>query len=151
MTTVIWDGKQMVADTQSSYHKERVYKIIRDEKTGDVYGFSGALQVCLDEIRHLIDESSPEAIITDPRDLRIMRASVKHGLQMREGLGKTWVNIVEPFFAIGSGSGYAMGAMEIQRRQGRPIDGIEALNIAHKFDDATGPEVTFMVPHDGPA
>lgn len=52
--------------------------------------------------------------------------------------GSLWMPVTEPYFAIGSGRDYAMGAMAME------ASAIEAINVAAKHDAYTGGEVRWV-------
>lgn len=135
MTTVVYDARtrEMVSDTQMSFHKVDVDKIYR-LRDGSLVGISGTYSEVLMALEYLDSDEDEE--VEKP-------AIEEHNAILRvdvEGNVFIYTKHLHPmaiygdYVAIGSGSEYAMGAMA----QGATAE--EAVAIAHKFDPNTGPQ-----------
>lgn len=128
MTTIAWDGKTIAADKRSSYHGNPTSKLHR-MKDGSICGQSGDKETGLEMIAFLDERGKEPARGTE--ELTILRVHPDGSAEMCHNKGQFFpVNF--PFFAIGSGSDYAMGAMAAG------ATAAEAVEIAARFDKDTG-------------
>lgn len=137
MTTVAFDGETLAADRQMSFHSVQVNKIYR-LRDGSLAGGCGTMTLVQQLIRWLdgqgpAPDPSPEKYtvlhISKERGKPVLRLSVD---------GKVPIILRTKRFAIGSGSDYAMGAMDVGANAAR------AIRIASKYDPATGRQVDSM-------
>lgn len=142
MTTVAWDGKNLVADTQGA-HGNLKFKIVKamkfsTETMGELMvGGSGDGA----DIHAFIGWVKSGMALKDfpamPRDSITMLVINKYGAQRFEA--SPWpLPVLEKFTAIGSGSDFAIGAMVMG------ADAEKALEIAKKYDLNTGGELTVL-------
>jgi 20S proteasome alpha/beta subunit len=135
MTTVVYDARtrEMVSDTQMSMHKTKVDKIYR-LNDNSLVGVSGSLSDILLMLEYL---NTPEGETAEKPTIGennyLLRVDTNNDVFLYTPT-LIGVQMYGDYFAIGSGSDYAMGAMA----QGATAE--EALAIAHKFDDGTGAE-----------
>lgn len=131
MTTIAWDGRTMAADRLSTGHRNPVCKLHR-LPDGGIVGGAGQL----DEILRAVEWLQQGGVPADKPKL----ADDCMTLLMVDGRGKAWtyhsalhpVPILLPFYAVGSGSDYAMAAMACEK------DAADAIRIAARFDHNTG-------------
>lgn len=134
MTTIAWDGRSLAADRQSSYHCNPVAKI--EHNAYGLVGASGDFDLGLAVMVWLAGNGPKPAI---PSDATLTVLHVDH-----DGKARIYHNALVPipaglpFFAIGSGRDYAMGAMAM----GASAE--EAVRIAARFDESTGGDVDVL-------
>jgi len=134
MTTIVADFRvnMMVSDSKASYGELsfKTKKIFRCDN-GDLVGFSGECTNALKFVRWYMDgadtSSSPEW------DDGIFDALVmtKNGLFLWDK-SLIGMEVDEPFFSIGSGSVYALKAMQ------NGMSAVEAVEATTKIDPASG-------------
>lgn len=132
MTTIVWDGMNMAADSQCSFHRMNTVKVHR-LKDGSLVGFAGDSGLCLRALKAM--EDGKEAPI-EPGEYRYLRAWPDGRVVVDTGSGPTPMPM--QFFAIGSGADYAMGALAMK------ADALEAVRVAAMFDPDTGGNVQTM-------
>lgn len=140
MTTVAWDGKQMVADTLSNWSglKGKVVKAWK-LKDGSLLGGSGAYgdilasRIWIEGGQHL--EKFPPKYSQDGCTILLVRENCP---PQRFENSPYPTTILEPFTAIGSGTDYALGAMAMG------ADAERAVEVAISFDLNSGGELTVL-------
>ena len=129
MTTIAWDGQTLAADRQCSYHCMPKTKIFR-LSDGSLIGFSGNAATGL-EVRDWLNGGGEKPIFDSENNtdyLRIIQdGSITKCYNLRAPLP-----VLLPYFAIGSGSDYALGALAA----GATSE--QAVEIATRFDENTG-------------
>lgn len=134
MTTIAWDGKTIAADKRSSYHGNPTMKLTR-MADGSICGRAGDTESTTEMIAFLDGKRGAPEKTTD--EVTILRAYPDGHAEMCHNKGVLFpVNM--PFFAIGSGSDYAMGAMAA----GATAE--QAIEIASRFDKDTGGGIDTM-------
>lgn len=144
MTTIAWDSrtKTMVGDRRSAYHGNGVTKV-RRIYDGALVGFAGCVETALaalDWVEVTLVQTGgrldgpgvpnrPD--LSEPITLLVVLPDGR-ALYCHEKL--RFIPVSGPHFAIGSGGGYAMGAMAFG------ATALEAVRIAAHYDDATGSE-----------
>lgn len=139
MTTIACNKKSLACDLQATgnYKFKLKTKAIVAEKNGYtdrfnteklVLGAAGALQELCDVWPFVFD---PTGKVPKTRNVTYLMLTKEKKLMHSENF-VNWVNIDQPFFSIGSGSPYAMTAMELGKTP------IEACRIASKYDPGTG-------------
>lgn len=136
MTTVAYRAGVLAADSQAtSSYKQKCQKI---HKVGDSYfAFCGALSTAylfiewlkLDQRDWLIDGKDPPKGLGDD-DFEAIELSEEGAFVWDCRLTRR--PVLDAFYAIGSGSDFAMGAMAMG------ADAKEAVRVAAKFDPYTG-------------
>lgn len=132
MTTIAWDGLTMASDSQCSYHSMDTQKVHR-LNDGSLVGLAGNSGLCLRVMRALErGKTEPYA----PGDYSYLRVWPDGRAEVSAGDGA--IPMPHRFFAIGSGSDYAMGAMAMH------ATAAEAVRVASMFDSDTGGRVHTM-------
>lgn len=134
MTTVAFRNGVMASDRESNLHGAEVDKVFCGEG-GILYGIAGVLSKCRKVVDWLISQNT--AFPSDPPDVgsdedwNVLVAYPDGSLFLYD-----WhlypLQMKAPFLAIGSGSGYAMGAMAAG------ASAKKAVEIASQFDSYTG-------------
>lgn len=136
MTTVVYDRrtKEMVSDTQMSFHKVGVDKIYR-LRDNSLVGVSGTFSEVLMALEYLDSDEGEEVEKPQIEEHNsLLRVDQDNNVFVyTKNLYPMYLDA--DYVAIGSGSDYAMGAMA----QGATAE--EAVAIAHKFDPNTGPGI----------
>lgn len=135
MTTVVYDTRtrEMVSDTQMGWHKAEADKIYR-LSDGSLVGVAGILSDILLALDYLDSEEDADVAKPDiSPENHLMQVDPDGNIFVYTHVLRA-VPVSAEYFAIGSGSEYAMGAMA----QGATAE--EAVAIAHKFDPNTGPQ-----------
>lgn len=132
MTTIVWDGRQMVGDRQSTWGTtptltRKVFSVSHPEHGSWVFGSCGRTYDCQAFARWAHGEK------TEPKfhDLVVLAVNEKHEVWMFDEKGN-WAKIGVQQWAIGSGADYALGAMAYG------ATAWEAVQIAAKLDVNTG-------------
>jgi hypothetical protein len=131
MTTIAWDGKTLAADKQCSdgNHKFAVTKIKR--VNGELLGFSGGLYRCKEMLAWYCGERKPEDFPKGESDDFSELMVIRDGKIFLYG-SKYPIEVEDNRFAVGSGSPYALAAMECG------LSAEDAVQTAIKFDPSTG-------------
>jgi len=129
VTTVAYRDGILAADRQCSYHCMPVAKI-RRLKDGSLVGMAGNGPACEEAVSWL-DCGGQKPVIDKDRPFTLLRLYVNGRVEKIEDLNYP-LQILLPYFAIGSGADYAMGAMA----HGATAE--EAVLIATKHDESTG-------------
>lgn len=129
MTTIAWDGRVLAADTQCSIHRMSTEKLHR-LADGSLVGMAGNSGTCLRVVKAL-DAGEVEPF--DPGEYAYLRVWPDGRAEFSTGDGA--VPMQQPYFAIGSGADYAMGALAMG------ADAMAAVRIAALFDSHTGGRV----------
>lgn len=131
MTTIAWSRESgiVAADRQCSYHCTPATKLFTLADRS-VVGIAGSLEFCLAAVKYLDGSIGPKPTSSTDNStlLRVYpdgTAEVYHS-QLEP------YPVLLPFFAVGSGSDYAMGALAMGATPERAIE------IASQFDEATG-------------
>lgn len=137
MTTVAVDRKSltMAADKRMQLHSTKVNKVfpvIRHEERW-LLGGAGTLQHILNFVDWFEGPNTLEFPDMGETGMLALREDGALFFYYQSG---TPIHITAPFFAYGSGSDYAMGAMAAGRTPQ------QAVQIASKFDSGTGGGVT---------
>ena len=141
MTTIAYDGKTLAGDKQTTYGNTPVVctKLQRIKWKGKeaILGSSGAVIDCDIVIDWIIkgEKGKPE-ITQDEFDLSILLVN-SEGVHYMTEFPK-WHHMGKVKWAIGSGSNYALGAMEAGKTAK------EAIEIASRLDVHTGLGVDTM-------
>lgn len=134
MTTAAWDGKTLAADSRMDGWQS-VDKIFHLKDGRYATGAGTYCQIV--EIVAWLDDGSRQS---DKPEFTGDDSSTVLIVDGKEAFYLSWpflraVKINEPFFAIGSGSEYALGAMAAGK------DAKSAVAIAAQFDPQTGGEI----------
>ena len=131
MTTIACNKDVMAADSQAtaSNRSSKVVKIFR--VNGDIIGCSGTVEDWLIFVEWYKNKTSPPELDSDFGALVLTR----DGTIYEYGNKLMKMEIFEDFYAIGSGSDIAIGAMSVG------ADPKQAVKIAAKFDVYTGEPV----------
>lgn len=135
MTTIAWDGKTIAADRRSSYHGNPSKKL-RRMKDGSVCGGAGESEAIRQAISFLDNDRDSMPSKGEQTILRVFadgRAEYTHELGER-------MAIELPYFAIGTGRDYAMGALAMG------ATAQQAVEIASRFDSDSGGGVDVLTP-----
>lgn len=132
MTTLAYDGQNFAADRQMSLHMVKVQKIFR-LPNGAVVGGAGDYNKIVKSIRYMLGQGDKVEGPADGNTMLMMVHNKKVYLSV--DYGDTMMPVRDKKFAIGSGSSYAMGAMQAG------ATAKEAIKIAAKLDPDTGPTV----------
>lgn len=135
MTTIVCNRTGMAADRRATgTHIMRVTKVFR--VNGSLIGVSGNLEQAL---RFVEWRRTPEAKPTFSEATNFAALELTPEGEIRYwGAEMVAVPIENEYFAVGSGSGYALGAMAM----GASLK--DAIKVAARFDEATGSEVQTM-------
>lgn len=130
MTTIVAHGRSMAADCQltsanGTHYGTKLFKV-----NGSIIGICGNFEQALKFIEW---RRNPDTIPTFKNDYSVeaLELSPSQGL-FYWGTEFVAVPIEEPFYAIGSGSNFAIGAMA------KGADAREALKVAAQWDAYTG-------------
>lgn len=132
MTTIVWDGRMMVGDRQSTWGTtptltRKVYRVSHPEHGSWVFGSCGSTADCQAFARWANgNEQVPKFT-----DLRVLAVNEKGEVWTFSHEGN-WAQIGTEQWAIGSGADYALGAMAYG------ATALEAVQIAAKLDVNTG-------------
>jgi ATP-dependent protease HslVU (ClpYQ) peptidase subunit len=142
VTTVACSKIEMACDCQLTYGKSLKMKgtgkviHVPTKAANEIFGVKKALMgFCGDAGQwaevvswlHELDGKPPK--IVDMEFLLLTdEKKIYHATSM-----KNWLEVADPFFAIGNGMGYAIAAMQAGKSP------LEACKIAHKYDPFTGP------------
>ncbi len=135
MTTIAWDGKTLAADRRATDSEGQIKTVSKLRRAADGRLLAAAGSVCrcgvlLDWLADPQSGARPafQDVSEDYVDgIEILLTGVAR-LHQRFG----YVDILDPFTAIGSGSGIALGAMAAGKTAA------EAVEIAARFDSGTG-------------
>lgn len=137
MSVVAWDGKMVAADQLCDFHGLRVQKTVQCPD-GSIVGACGHGNACREALIWFASGCPGQRPWSDPKDVQLLRVYPDRAEVWSAGKGEPIP--VQPPFAIGSGSEYAMGAM-LAGASAR-----EAVKIAIIGDTACGGNVTTMKP-----
>ena len=132
MTTIVWDGRQMVGDRQSTWGTtptltRKVYRLSHPEYGSWVFGSCGSSADCQAFARWAHgNELKPNFT-----DLRVLAVNENCEVWTFSHEGN-WAKIGVEQWAIGSGADYALGAMAYG------ATALEAARIAARLDINTG-------------
>lgn len=139
MTTVIWDGKQMIADTLMVWGgtMQKVEKLFRHQDI--LMGIAGSYvegsAFVLWVKSGMSLDAWPPCITKDNCTCLMVH---KDGRVLRFEGSPYPTPVLEPYTAIGSGTDFVLGAMA------HGATAIEAMEIAKKLDVSTGGELTVL-------
>jgi len=132
VTTIAWDGTTLTADSQAyANFKSRTQKIHR-LPDGALFGAAGDVQEISAVLEWLRGGEKPESLESFEAMLVGPAGAAYLGYRLMRR------SIAEPFFAVGSGSQFAIAAMACGKTA------IEAVRLAARFDSATGGRVQSM-------
>ena len=135
MTTIVWDGQRLYADTQITQEgapKVNAKKLLVTED-GFLVGMAGVLKDCRRLLLWFRRGANPAKV---PEDLQASLLVVTPvGRLLTVDSDGTVCELLDHRFAIGSGAQYALGAMAMD------ASGPEAIEVAMSFDPATGGRV----------
>lgn len=144
MTTVVADGRTltMVADKQMSYHKSQVVKTWKvphfaDASQNWLIGGSGNLTQLQQFLDWWVAPTASNVPCPQLNDCHVLVMSPKGKIALYVN-SCTPIELDEKFYSVGSGSDYAMGAMEAG------ADAKTAVKIASKRDPATGASLRIL-------
>lgn len=126
MTTIAFDGKTLAADTRA--HGSIILKVRKVHRLSDgsMFGAAGSCQEILAVLAWLNGGDKPSDL-DNFEALIITRAGAQ-----RLGERLMRAPVLEPFYAIGSGSHFAIAAMALGK------NAIDAVRLAARFDIYTG-------------
>lgn len=137
MTTIAVNKTGMAADGRacldSQIATERAVKLYEDEDY--IYGGAGDYISMSEAIGFLTGRISEDEVPETEEDFNLVRLDKKTGKISFTNKTLVWLEI-DPPFAIGSGAGFAIGAMASGKSPK------EAVKIACKFDAASGGKIT---------
>jgi 20S proteasome alpha/beta subunit len=125
----------MVADKQMDYHSVEVVKLfeLSDGWIGGAGNYA-QIRIAIDYLNNADKYNGPPSV----QDFTLLRAYSETGKLSLYINSFVETPLKEEYFSIGSGSDYAMGAMDAGAQAK------EALQIASKRDAATGPKLTVV-------
>lgn len=135
MTTIVCTRSSIFADKRSTGgHIMRVTKLFR--VNGSIIGIAGNIEQAL---RFVEWRRTPEAkpAFADNSNFAALELTADGGI-IWWGAEMVGIPVEDEYFAIGSGSAYALGALAMGAS---PKD---AIKIASRWDEATGSEVQSM-------
>ena len=138
MTTVAYDGYQLVADRQTSLFRGEITKIFR-LTNGSLYGACGNCENSI-AVRDWLDKQTDKKPTVDDNFHAVVITSAGEIFSYEGGLIAIPQNH-RKFFAIGSGRDFAMAAMMLGK------NAWEAVKLAHELDSDTGSTLDTIV-HD---
>jgi hypothetical protein len=139
VTTVAWDGKSVSADgLMDGWQQADKVFLLRD---GRIMAGAGYLDQILEIVAWFNDGCRPQ----DKPDLPDDDGSSLLLIDGPDGYSVTWpylrlLKIKDGFAAVGSGAGYALGAMAAGKGSRAAVE------IAARFDPFTGGEITTVRP-----
>jgi ATP-dependent protease HslVU (ClpYQ) peptidase subunit len=119
------DGRTTVGDTVVSAIKKKVFRL----RDGCLFGYSGS-QEDGERLRHAIKTGAASPALENIQALLIL---VSGKIMLYEGM--MWVHLSDPYTAIGTGTPYALTAMDCG------LDAPSAVRMALKRDTASGGKV----------
>jgi len=135
MTTVAWDGKTLAADSQCTHYGTPLFhaeKLLKHD--GHLYGFSGAQGACLEVKKWIIGGSDENKKPQDLDDVNVIKIDPEKRIWLACQKLNFWTHN-HPFWGLGSGVDYALGAMHAG------VGAVQAVEIAKILDINTGGEV----------
>lgn len=132
ITTIAYDGKTLAADTQGNASFILKGHKLHRLANGSLFGAAGSLQETLAVLGWLNGGEKP----TDLENFEGLIIEASGASVLGERLIR--VPSLEPFYAIGSGSHFALAAMACG------CTAVEAVRIAARFDPYTGGRVESM-------
>lgn len=138
MTTVAYKDGKLAADKRISIHNAEVSKAFRDDD-GNLYGVIGKLAPALMVVEWLMGRADKPNPFEEDDSFYVLMVEKATGQIFMFDYFLHALPIESKFFALGSGSSYAMGAMA----QGASAK--KAVEIASLFDDSTGSGVEVLV------
>lgn len=140
MTTIAWDGRTLAADQQRSirgtptFGAIKIFRARRKDAEGRVlYGCAGDCADCEAVKRWVLGARKPAGL----KDVEVMSIDERGRVWICDER-LAWFELKVQAWAIGSGSDYALGAMEAG------ATATQAVRIAMKLDNATGGAVTVL-------
>lgn len=134
MTTIAWDGVTLASDRKATMGGTPVpfRKIWRIEGERTLLcGASGDAYLATAWRRWMERQGEPPPIPTDPGDMYVMVID-EHRRIWTADLRRIYTRVRYPYWAIGSGADYALGAMAAGETAAK------ALRIASRLDTGTG-------------
>lgn len=135
MTTIVWDGKTLAGDTLRGWGNqlELIPSKVEKLEDGSLFG-GGGHSTAIQKLRnYILRDFTPT--FTEEEEVTAIRITPD---------GKVWfwnkalepVEYFGPYFAIGTGADYALGALYCG------ADAEEAVHAAMEFDKSSGGKVT---------
>lgn len=145
MTTVAYrrdeTGTVLASDRQSGWHRADVEKLLL-LSDGSMLGFTGKLEECLlaaawleKQVVAQNDEHPKPKISNGFEAIRVW----PNGMVCTYEEQLVLMPLREEIYAIGSGAQYAFGALAMGATP------MEAVDVAHRFDECTGPARDMMI------
>lgn len=139
MTTIIWDGKQMIADTLMSWGGTKLKGVKAFQHQDVLIGISGDY---VSGAAFVLWVKSGMALDAWPSEIKkencVALVVHKSGLVQRFEGSPYPTPVLEAYTAIGSGTDFVLGAMA------HGATALEAMEIAKKLDVGTGGELTVL-------
>jgi len=132
LSVVVWDGTTLAADRMGAYADDSAYRVKKIDQINfpegkHLYGWAGTHYLgiqMMNWFRNMQDSPAPAAQ-HDDHFIRVLEIKPDREIWLWEGT-VCW-RIDEPFFAIGAGREYAIGAMA------HGATASEAVEIASRF------------------
>ena len=133
MTTIAWDGLMLAADKQASVADSIAIAPVKIRRLNDgtLIGCAGNSMLCEMIIKWVAEKGERPAILSDKEEWCPAIEVTPEGKVFFHGqYGRN--EIIVPFFAIGSGGHFAMGAM------GFGANAAQAVEVASRLDPFSG-------------
>lgn len=145
MTTIAWDGVTLAADQRAS-SDEGCFQMRKIRRTADgrLLGAAGGAAACSAYLDWLEgDQVSPRPAFQDRADDAVHALEIMPDGEIRRHAHLGWFVVLAVPVAIGSGSGFACGAMAAGK------GAVEAVEIACRFDISSRGPVDSLAFHGG--